>query len=176
MPHRPPQCFSRSHTQRAMPRIVAWTPRGGDQEQTLARTIGDLCETVCCRTEQQLWEEVAHPRTRLFVFELGVVEPSLTGSLVSLIREWFPHTRILGFGWLTPALALETLVCAKAGLDGIALQGYDDVGAMIRRALADEKEAVEVVFQEISRRFSSSSCFSRRTSAFCIPPYFARQR
>jgi AraC-like DNA-binding protein len=131
-------------------RIVFWTPKGQSQEQSLRRSIGDCLRATYCRTEHELWEELAHASTRVFILELGLAERPTAANLVELVRTRYPPIRIVGVGCLTPLLAIETLVCAKVGLDALALHGYSDLGMSIRRILVEDSGYHDAVFYDVA--------------------------
>ena len=131
--------------------IVAWTPRGHDQEQMLVTALGGAPHVVCCRTEHELWEALAGPKVRVLVLELTLEGRPKPASLIAAVRSRFAAIRIVGYGWLTQSLAGEVLACARHGLDEIALQGFSDLGSEIRRALAKCKRAEEIVLLDLQK-------------------------
>src|SRR6478672_5652175 len=131
--------------------IVAWTPRGHEQEQMLSAALGADAHVLCCRTEHELWEALARPHVRVLVLELTLEGRPKPASLIAAVRGRYAAIRIVGYGSLTQALATEVLACARYGLDEIALQGFSNLGAEIRRALADCKVAEEVILQDLQK-------------------------
>jgi AraC-like DNA-binding protein len=131
--------------------IVAWTPRGRDQEQMLVTALGAEHHLRCCPTEHELWEALAGPDVRVLVLELTVEGRPKPASLIAAVRNRYAAIRIVGYGWLTQSLAAEVLACARHGLDRIALQGFGDLGAEIRRTLSECKVAEEVVLHDLQK-------------------------
>lgn len=129
--------------------IVAWTPRGLDQERMLRAALEPQLRVVYCRTEHELWDELAHAEAKAFILELGVRERPRAASLIAAVRSRYPAIRIVGHAWITQAIAAEILVCARFGLDGLALRGFCDLGTVVRRVLAESRGAEEVVLADV---------------------------
>jgi AraC-like DNA-binding protein len=143
-----------SRSSRDATSIVAWTPRGRDQEQTLVTALGGEPHVVCCRTELELWEALAEPTVRVLVLELTLEGRPKPASLIAAVRSRYAAIRIVGYCSLTQALATEVLTCARYGLDEIALQGFGSLGCEIRRALADCKGTEEVILSDLQKMLS----------------------
>ncbi len=149
MTPRPWSADASSRSAREASAIVAWTPRGHDQEQMLAATLGADAHIICCRTEHELWEALGGPHVRVLVLELTLEGRPKPASLIAAVRGRYAAIRIVGYGSFTQALATEVLACARCGLDGIALQGVGNLGSEVRRALAECKGAEEVVLLDL---------------------------
>lgn len=117
----------------------------------LVTALGGEPHILCCRTEHELWEALAGRHVRLLVLELTLDGRPKPASLIASVRARHAGIRIIGYGWLTQALAEEVLACARHGLDEIALQGFSNLGSQIRRALAECKGAEEVVLVDLQK-------------------------
>lgn len=134
------------------PLIIVWTPDGGPQEQALRRIMGDCMDVVCCHTEHEVWERLATPSARVFLVQLGQAVLPRDVGLIGSVRSRFRGIYIVGFGALSPRLARDAVACAKAGLDQLILDGYDDVGRALRRLLAAETPVEDIVLHEVASR------------------------
>jgi AraC-like DNA-binding protein len=130
-------------------RIVAWTPQGHEQERALNTALGPAVPIAHCRSEQELWDQLEQPNVGVLILELGVDARPTAASLVIATRQRFPAIRIIGYGWLTRALAADILTCARLGLDELALRGYCDLALVVRRMLAEIEGAEEIAVHEV---------------------------
>lgn len=117
----------------------------------LLTALGAESRILCCRTEHELWEALAGSDVRVLVLELTLDGRPRPASLIAAVRGRYAAIRIVGYGWLTQALAAEVLACARLGLDDIALQGFSNLGSVIRRALAECKGAEEIVLLDLQK-------------------------
>jgi len=107
-------------------------------------------QVICCGTEHALLDELSGSRARVLVVELGNVNQQCPSPVITVVRERFPKVRILAYCWLSQSAAVEILVCARAGLDELALRGFSDVRQVVRRVLAEEDSAEDSVFHDLS--------------------------
>lgn len=134
------------------PLIVVWAPDGGAQERALRRILGDWTDVVCCHTEHEVWERLATPSARVFLVALGQAVLPREVALIGSVRARFRGVHVVGFGTLSPRLARDAVACAKAGLDQLLLDGYDDVGRALRRLLSAETCVEDIVLHEVASR------------------------
>jgi AraC-like DNA-binding protein len=104
---------------------------------------------ACCRTEYELWDELARVDAKVLLLELGQGGRPSAAGLIAAVRHRYPAMRIVGYAWLTQAIAAEIVACAKCGLDALALRGFCDLGAVVRRVLAESQGAEEVALADI---------------------------
>jgi AraC-like DNA-binding protein len=111
--------------------------------------LGHLAHITFCRTEPSLADEIAKGGDTVVLVELvdGGVPP--VSSVVQGVKRHFPAVPVLGYCWLGPAVSAEIVLCARAGLDALALRGYDDLTMMVRRALAHERGDDAIVLLEL---------------------------
>jgi AraC-like DNA-binding protein len=130
-------------------RIVAWS--GGDRahERFITRTLARVARVVLCRTEPALRDEIAAGGDAIVIVEVADGTVPAVSAVVQGVKHRFPAVPVLGYCWLGPAVSAEIVACARAGLDALALRGYDDLAMMARRALARERGDEAVVLLEL---------------------------
>lgn len=131
-------------------RVVAWTPEGDEQKRLLRGALRPHADVCYCGTEPQLWDALGDASVGAFVLELGIDSRPDAESLVSSVSARYPGIHIIGYGWLSQVVAADVLVCARVGLDTLALRGYCDLGQVIQCAIASSQEAEEVVLRDVS--------------------------
>lgn len=120
-------------------RIVAWSAGDGAHERFICRTLARVARIVFCHTEPALADEVAKNGDAVVLVELVEGSVPAVSAVVEAVKRRFPAVPVLGYCWLGPAVSAEIVACARAGLDALALRGYDDLVMMVRRALARER-------------------------------------
>lgn len=138
--------------------VVAWLPAGLRHERVLTRALGDDAPIAFCRSEDALLDELARNVGRVVVVELGTASTPPAHAVIEAVKRRHPHVRTVGFCWLGPATSAEIVACTRAGLDMLALRGYDDLRRVVLRQLADEAGDEMAVLHDLSEMLSPELC------------------
>jgi transcriptional regulator GlxA family with amidase domain len=138
--------------------VVAWLPAGVRHERVLTRALGDDAPIAFCRSEEALFDELARGVGRVVVVELGTGSTPPAHAVIDGVKRRFPHVRTVGFCWLGPATSAEIVACTRAGLDMLALRGYDDLRRVVFRELADEAGDEMAVLHDLSDMLAPELC------------------
>ena len=130
-------------------RIIAWSAGDRSHERFMARTLSHVAPVVFCRTEPALADEVAKGGTAVVVVEIAEGAVPAIPSVVEGVKRRCPAVTVLGYCWLRPAVSAQIVACARAGLDALALRGYDDLVMLVRRSLARERGDDAIVLLEL---------------------------
>jgi AraC-like DNA-binding protein len=130
-------------------RIVAWSAGEREHERFIARTLAHVARIVFCRSEPALFDELAKGSGAVVLVELGETTMPAAPAVVHDVKRRFPSVLVVGHCWLGPAASAEIVASSRAGLDALALRGYDDLAMTMRRALARERGDDAVVLLEL---------------------------
>lgn len=130
--------------------VVAWVPTGAHRERMLARALGDRMPVAFCRTEPALLAELARGAARVLVVELGTGAAPPPAAILAAVKRRFPDLHTVGYGWLGAATSAEVVAYTRAGLDAVALRGFDDVGQLVLRAIAEDGGVEAAVLHDLS--------------------------
>ena len=130
-------------------RIVAWSAGTRGHERFITRTLARVARIVFCHTEPALTDELMNGGSAVVIVELGGASIPAASSVVHDVKRRFPAVPVLGYCWLGPEASAEIVASARAGLDALALRGYDDLAMIVRRALARERGDDAVVLLEL---------------------------
>jgi AraC-like DNA-binding protein len=101
-----------------------------------------VCDAIGRRMRVAFYERgeclvaaLAEEQPRAVLLELRDERGSELAPLIGRIRQRAPASPIVIYCWLGPSVAGDILELARAGVNGLVLRGYDDVGVVLQHAL-----------------------------------------
>jgi DNA-binding NtrC family response regulator len=101
----------------------------------LRTALPERAEVHFCRTARQLAASASAEQPGIVVIELPPGDGDSMAPSVRWLRAIFPTVPIIICCALSSATAHDILILAKAGVTGLALRGFDDLGATIQTAV-----------------------------------------
>jgi AraC-like DNA-binding protein len=134
-----PRFVSSFRSIRPRPRVLLLTPPS-DGQSTLRRLISANYEVAICEDIESLTGSILeHPETIAIVTDLWDGRGQPAAPAVNRIRTAFPHIPIVVCCRLVPGASAQILAMARAGINALALRGFDDVGSALTSLIASAR-------------------------------------
>lgn len=119
------------------PKFVIALVRDRAVQARLRRALDASDRIAFCAEREDLLRHAAQAPISLVVADLWDNAGRPTAPTIRQLRAGFPAVRIVAHCVLSPEASREVLAMARAGVDGLVFEGYDDIGTALRRVLDD---------------------------------------
>jgi AraC-like DNA-binding protein len=130
--------------------VLGLMPGGEQCEQVVAEELRGLAHLLVCKSVPTLLEALESRQGSIVLLELGTSEPGAAAQTIALIKSRYPSIPILGLCWLTRAAVRDVVTCAHAGLDGVAIRGFDHIGELVARHHNPLHDAIQCAAADLS--------------------------